>query len=82
MFAAYANILWVWILKNYQKEQSSYRENVLLILKVLFIFYGCSPIKHDIVVLFILEYYSFDKAPNPYIKYILQCQKGMQRYGS
>ena len=27
------------------------------------------------MVLFILAYYSFDKATNPYIKYILQCQR-------
>lgn len=45
-----------------------------------FFFYGwTSPIKLDIVLLFILTYHSFDKAPNPYLKYILQCQKGTQR---
>ena len=43
-------------------------------------FYSCSsPIKQHIVVLFILAYDSFDKAPDPYIKYILQCQKDTQR---
>lgn len=30
------------------------------------------------MVLFILAYYSFDEAPNTYIRYILQCQKGTQ----